>query len=301
MKRRKFLKTVGGAAGAAALGACAKGSSKAAPTPQGQTPQGQTVTYQMGGIDTNSPPPTHFSKRTRKVGWWPDAADWSGQNSKDRLFQEESFGMAKDAVGNDLLVPFGVDFKPANEDSKKWVLGKKLAKPTDPKVDVNFTLFVRRLARLARQYNASLYRLRRLRFYSKYPNIANNPSQVKWPKDSDKWGNSPWGSKPGKPDPVNDVNGFHQMASDAETDWQRVTNNFDQYLNDIENTGKSSLFADTPFSFRLKAYDVVTVNGYLMSMRVLVDKPDSQGRQSREVGGSSSHVSLSSAFSSHSP
>jgi hypothetical protein len=306
MKRRSFLKTVGGAAGAAALGGhkvLAQTASPAKPPkqkvlaqPPGQTLKGQTITYQMGVVDVDSPLPTHFTKRTRKVGWWPDAADLSAP--KERLFQEESFGIKNGG----LLVPFGMEIKPNDEDSKKWVLGKKLAKPTDPTVDIYFTLFVRRLARRARQYNASLYRLRRLRFYSKYPSIVNNPGQVKWPNGTDQYGNNTWANKPGKPDPLGNPNAFHQMASDAESDWQKVTDHFHQYLSDIQQYRQSNLEPTDPkFPWFLLAFDAVTVNGYIMSMRVVVGIPDSYGYRPTEVGGSSSHVSLSSAFSSYSP
>jgi hypothetical protein len=257
----------------------------------------------MGAIDVNSDPPPPFKLRTRKVGWWPDAGDWSKQDSRDRLFQEESFGIKNTGV----YEPFPIQIKPNDEESKKWILGKKLAKHTDLHVDTNFTLFVRRLARRARQYNASLYRLRRLRFWLKYQQLVNTPGKINWPDNTDQWGNSPWGNNPGKPDPsntnINDPKSFPNMACTAEGDWQKVTDDFHQYLSDIREHGCSKMLEpkDPLFSFRLKAFDVVTVNGYIMSMRVVVGDPGGGDLRSKELGGSSSHVSLSSAFSSYLP
>ncbi|PWU08853.1 MAG: hypothetical protein C5B50_28655 [Verrucomicrobia bacterium] len=289
MKRRKFLKAVSTAAGVAALGA-SKGFSQTNTPPKpakggrAKTAQaGQTKTYAMGGIDP-SPPPSPFTLRKRLVGWYPDGADVTGDNSCDRLFQEEVIGI-KD---NKVLAPFPIHFQDQDEASKRWILGKKLVKPEEaPAKYIPFTFFVRRVARLARQYNASLYRLRRLRFYSDYKDKLDQPGTVKWPE------NNPWTKKPGIPNPK-DSKAFGDMVQDAEGDWNTVTNNFHNYL---KNTGDTT----DKFNFTLQGADMVTANGYIVSMRIVVQGPPSQGIGILEVGGSSSHVSLSSAFSSFSP
>ncbi len=133
---------------------------------------------------------------------------------------------------------------------------------------------------MPRQYNASLYRLRRLHFCHKYQHRPHD-----WPSPN------PWAAKPGdNPDPFSPP-GFNQRIKEAQDNWNTITDNLSTYL---ETTG------DGAFGFTLLAADMVAVNDYVMSMRIVVERTHKGGIHAKELGGSSSHVSLSSPFSSYS-
>ena len=90
------------------------------------------------------------------------------------------------------------------------------------------------------------------------------------------------------------------MAKAAEADWTKVSNQ----VNDLLETASSG---SSSFGIELLAADMVAANGYIVSMRVVANEPSenggpaSPGIAAPEVGGSSSsHVSISSAFSSSS-
>ena len=209
-----------------------------------------------------------FTMRKRMPAWFPDGEvvkTKSGYDSCRVLFLEETIGKKKNTFLQSLQVPFGA--KP--EDSKKWALGSKLVKLEDaPGEDYGLTDRIRKLATLARTYNAALYDLRRVHFYWDY----KDEPKVAWPPPN------PHGKLRDIPDTSN-VNTFrNKWARPAEEEWKNACDKLTDFL-------------DTP---KLHA-DMVTVNGYIISMRVVVEK------DAQEVGGSSSHISLSSAFSSPSP
>ena len=89
----------------------------------------------------------------------------------------------------------------------------------------------------------------------------------------------------------------------AETDWVRVTNQLNKLLETASTEGNN-------FGIELLAADMIAANGYIFSMRVVVKKrrataaaaadPAAVAWWRPEVGGSSSHVSISSTFSSSS-
>src|SRR5689334_22285039 len=118
MKRRKFLNTVGGAAGAAALGGCctmAKPRSDPGQNHGGKRGRGQTATYGLSSVtppDPNSP----FTLNVRQPGWFPDGLDIGGQ--RKRLFLEEVAGIKQ----NNVVESFPVEFD-YNGRSKNWILG----------------------------------------------------------------------------------------------------------------------------------------------------------------------------------
>ena len=279
MKRRSFLKTVGGAAGVMTLGAAvvpqqagAKGSKKF------KSGRKQEHTYALGPLDPPDQQTPFKQLWIRSPGWFPDGAD-VGSALAEPLFQEEVVGIKK-VQGKDHIVPFGIPFPDfAKKDpSNIWALGHKLKQGTGGQT---FTDFVRRLALRARQYNGSLYRLRRLHFYWYYQDQA--AGTVDWP------GQNPDG-KPKEteaPDPK-DLGDFQGRVTAAETDWMQVT---DQ-LNSLLESGRDNSGNYKPGKF---AADMVTANGYIISMRVVIMLPG------KEPGGSSSHISISSAFSSSSP
>jgi hypothetical protein len=273
MKRRTFLKTVGSAAGAATLGTVSTPKSPAQGKETGKVSNaaGPGKSY---AIDDPVAAASPFNLPVRMPGWRPDGADWNGVQCQ-RLFHEEVIGVGINGNGDPQSFPLEFEYKGC---SKKWILGSKIARPQDvPAKEKNLTQLVGELAAWARRYNASLYRLRRLHFCNKY---SNSPKT--WPRPN------PSGAKPAIPNP-SDTAGFGQMIKDAEGDWQDVTDKLRDYL---EKARKSYL------GLALLAADMIAVNGYIVSMRVVVQKPISGGKETFEPGGSSSHVSISSPFSS---
>jgi hypothetical protein len=278
MKRRIFLKTMGGAAGAALTGCSTSGvghsnsefQKKALKSlrSKNRTARRKTNTYGLGDAvpkKTGTP----FDLHIRMPGWFPDAADFPDENlSYKRLFAEEVVARKQ---GSRKYQSFPVHLKDPNEASKNWVLGAKLKQVDDIQdaAGKKLTEFVRAIAVRVRQYNASLYRLRRLHFYWDHKQDAEDIPTA-----------NPWETHP--PD-ITDPDEFPKIVSEAEADWLKVTNELNHFL---ETTGKGA------FKFTLLAADMVSVNGYIMSMRIVVQK------DIREAGGSSSHVSISSPFSS---
>jgi hypothetical protein len=82
------------------------------------------------------------------------------------------------------------------------------------------------------------------------------------------------------------------MVEDAEADWIKVCDKVNDLLETASKDGNT-------FGVKLLAADMIAANGYIVSMRVMVDGGQSVGGAAPpEVDGSSSHVSVSSAFSS---
>src|SRR5215471_18480888 len=120
MKRRTFLTTVGGAAGAAALSGCC--TTAKTPTTPGQNPggkggRGQTATYGLSSVTPPDPDPNSpFKLNIRQPGWFPDGIDIGGQ--RKRLFLEELAGIKQ----NNVVESFPVEFDYTGK-SKNWILG----------------------------------------------------------------------------------------------------------------------------------------------------------------------------------
>src|SRR5258706_8192654 len=119
--------------------------------------RGQTPTYGLSSItaadatDTSTP----FTLPVRQPGWFPDGTD-IGTRKRKRLFLEEVAGITDTGLTQTFPVEFDYTGK-----SKKWILGSRI----DITKSDNLTNLVQRMAVKVRQYNASLYRLRRLHFY----------------------------------------------------------------------------------------------------------------------------------------
>jgi hypothetical protein len=240
-----------------------------------------TPTYGLSSM-TSADPGTAFTLRVRQPGWFPDGADVGSQ--RKRLFLEEVAGITQTG----LLETFPVEFN-YNGSSKKWILGSGISASQD-----SLTKLVRKLAVKVRQYNASLYRLRRLHFYWDYKDRA--PQLVRFPQAN------PYGDPKTNPDPINDVPGFKKMVKAAEADWTKVTDQVNDLLETASSDGNS-------FGIKLLAADMIAANGYVVSMRVVAKDPGTNGGPGPvppgaipppEIGGSSSHVSISSLFSSSS-
>jgi hypothetical protein len=242
----------------------------------------QTKTYGLSSI-TSADPTTPFTLNIRQPGWFPDGADF-GTAKRKRLFLEEVAGI----TDTGLMQTFPVEFDYAGK-SKKWILGSRI----DTTQSDDLTNFVQRLAVKVRQYNASLYRLRRLHFYWDYKD--QDSRLVNFPQAN------PHGDPKTDPDPLNDLPGFKKMVNDAEADWTKVAGQVSDLLETASDDGNT-------YGITLLAADMIAANGYIVSMRVAAKMPGTNGGPlppggappPPEPGGSSSHVSISSAFSSSS-
>lgn len=226
-------------------------------------------------------------------GWFPEGIDPSGR-IVEKLYLQELTG----ASGRKPAM-FPVQFcepKPgAKGDSRKWILGGKIESPasvarggTKAGKSSHLSRLVRELAQLVRKYNASLYRLRRLHFHYEHRDCPCPPH------------NPRGGDRKVLPDP--DSHEFCQLAEQAETDWTTVNKSLKCFLKTAgDGYGKNPAGKN----IRLVAADMVEVNGYVVSMRVVVEpkKPESAKRlmassMPSQWSLSSSHTSVSSAFSS---
>ena len=242
--------------------------------------RGETITYGLSSI-SSADPNSLFTLPIRLPGWFPDGAD-IGTKKSQRLFPEEVAGITD--IG--LLETFPVEFDYTGA-SKKWILGSRI----DTNQTDGLSKLVQRLAVKVRQYNASLYRLRRLHVYWDYKDQP--PQLVTFPEPN------PHGDPKTEPDPINALPQFKQMVKAAEDDWTKVTNQVNELLETASSDGNS-------FGVTLLGADMIAANGYIVSMRVVAKDPNTTPVPPGtipppEVGGSSSHVSLSSAFSSSSP
>ncbi len=142
---------------------------------------------------------------------------------------------------------------------QEWALGSKL----DPK-KVPFDDWLVKLCKLIRSYNRALYRLRAAR--------------LKEEQNKDLM----------KPLPDDNV-----TPGGEEHDWTRIVKEMADHLHPAK---------DPPDRPHPVAVDMIEVNGYIISVRAVAGVPaDSQrdGPNVRQIGGSeSSHISISSAFSS---
>jgi hypothetical protein len=228
--------------------------------------------------------PSPFTLDLRSAGWHPDATE-DVKGDRRELFIEEAIGLdssglipfpvpkSKDASGND--VPFkepatSAEFAQFN----RWILGGSI--PDALTGEAPLTSLLRDLAGWCRRYNASLYRLRRLHF------VAYNPDQT---------APIPPKNPHGDPDlpPTGGVT-LAQLIADAEANWRDiVVPGMNQLLDEPQTYGSHTI--------EVIAADMVEVNGYIVSMRITVRDVVAGG----QIGGSSSHVSISSAFSSSAP
>jgi hypothetical protein len=218
-----------------------------------------------------------FTLSMKAPSWFPDGVDvpW---NKKQGQFPGEAIGQ----VGENLR-PFKIRFSDKDaashgENSHQWIFGNRIYEPKGKAAKglekkSPLAHMICELAKRVRRYNASLYRLRRLHlwFKGKVPMPPN-------PAGGDPTANLP---DPNSPE-------FHKCVQRAEKDWVKVTNDLGQFITKATKNKK------------LVTVDMVEVNGYVVSMRVITPtkRPSSGGLIPLTLGGSSSHVSISSAFSS---
>ncbi len=287
MKRRAFLKTVGGATGAAAVGAVSIPNSVA----QGQKPQttdtDRLPTYPYGldelkkGADSHSP---SSKLRVREPFWYPDGSN-PDTDGRKRVFLEEAIGINS---SNEHL-PFPVEFEYKGQ-SKKWILGGQMLEVSDsmPAFKKLFTKLVRELGVQVRKYNASLYRLRRLHYCMSY----KDEDRKHWPHGNPDGGDAK--------DPLATTDGgFEKRRDNAEMDWGKANDDLNGMLEAAKAGYPQPQEGKPPPALQalLMGIDMIAVNGYIVSMRVVVRRK-SNGIGPLQTGGSSSHVSISSPFSS---
>jgi hypothetical protein len=298
MKRRTFLKTVGGAAGAAALGGCATaGNEKAEST--SSTHAKAKSTKASGNVATASKPPFNkkhsqrcttginrdnnpafsptFKLRRRMPGWFPDA--FNPNDDEDYLFPEEM-------IKHNGTIPFGFTLPTIGKPTRRQLLGKVL--PTKPNAQEPFDKMLCALADLVRWYNIYLYEVRRFHYLKKFGTALSD---------------NPYGKQPPLPPLGHSL--FNKKAQDAEDNWTAAAKALDDFID-------SGIGMPTGAFLPIVAVDMVQVNNYIISMRVVAQQsiPDDLTLKEfkdlkahiLEVGGSSSsHVSISSAFSSPTP
>lgn len=238
------------------------------------------------GSYTPEVPGSPFTLLKRMPGWEdPAIKDPSGTN--ESCFLEEAVG--KDNLKH--LVPFPVPApiggNPFDEPSKpaipndykntlefnRWILGNELPpKPKPGQSEPLLSTIIRKLAVLARNRNASLYRLRKLHYFQDHPKEAQPP-----PNPTDKTSN----------------------ISEAEINWKANIKAVDDFLNTQTIPIKKKGIAGINASFKFLTAELIEVNNYIVSMRLVIEYPIRH--KGKELNGSSSHTSLTSPFSSSSP
>jgi len=256
--------------------------------------------YKLGDITDHEKLPAGHTKKfkfdRRMPGWRPDAdvqVDSHGNKERKSLFIEEALRRGEDGKFKPFPVPrhpkgTGKAFEEPGKNGtaeewkafNEWILGGPISDPPqDLKDEPALTTLLRELADHARRYNASLYRLRRLHFFV----YAATDASVELPPQNE----------PADP-PLPDIGKpIDFLIEAAEADWERVTTEMNTFLEDPhsypqrDKDGKESTV-----TLKVLAADMVEVNGYVVSMRVVTNDT----KRTQQVGGSSSHVSISSAF-----
>jgi len=218
----------------------------------------------------------------RDPGWFPDGIElpW---HKVQRLFPEELVGVGNGRRGGkpvQVPIPFEVQFsdKEAEVQGKEvheWVVGKLFVQPTEAELSkkgAGLTALIAKLAQRIRNYNASLYTLRRLHMWFDFGVLMRA---------------NPDGQDPAKLPRAKSPR-FRALARAAEQDWIKVT---DEITDFIQTNVKNNA---------LVAVDMVEVNSYVVAMRVVAPAgKTATGKASpMEMTGSSSQVSVSSTFSS---
>jgi hypothetical protein len=227
------------------------------------------------GAPKANPPPSQI-KPPKPPGWHPDPPDNDGNYffTDEAIFQHRSQGF--DAFPTPGSFPSGDPFEEASD--KAWILGVPFKKKENDKFDD----LIEEIAKKARHYNAALYWMRRLHFHEKV--LINSlavhsapPRNLHGDDDSDGPDWKDW-----------DLSYVQGKVKSAQTKWNTAVGELKEVLDR----------KDSPFQF--KWVDMIQVNGYIVSMRVVTRNDSPIGEPGvREFGGSSSsHVSITSPFSS---
>jgi hypothetical protein len=246
----------------------------------------ETRTYKLGGVQANpeaaEKSANPFTLPLRDPGWFPDGIElpW---HKVQRLFPEEIVGGANGRRGGkqaQVPIPFEVQFSDDEAEKQgreihEWVVGKLFEQPSAAelaKKGASLTALIAKLAQRMRNYNASLYTLRRLHMWFDFGVLMRA---------------NPDGQDPAKLPRAKSPR-FRALARAAEQDWIEVT---DEITDFIQTNVKNNA---------LVAVDMVEVNSYVVAMRVVAPAgKTAPGKASpMEMTGSSSQVSISSTFSS---
>jgi hypothetical protein len=209
-----------------------------------------------------------FTLPIRLPGWHPDGIS---DKKPQPVFPDEALKCVSRKTGKKFI-----PFNPLKRGTK-WILGSKIKRSAKK----DFPAMVWDLAHLVRKYNASLYSLRRLHLY----NISKGTIKMK---------QNQHGGDPDLPNGFLGISDRKKLAKAAEADWKSVITQINTFL-DEQNM--------STYALKLVAVDMVEVNGYIVSMRVVSNNMDSEGNSpvNELPGSSSSHVSINSRFSSSVP
>ena len=290
--RRAFLKTAATMGTAAAIGSSSIRNATAARSEQTRKkkPRENNESKKIGPIE-DQPQQSVFRKleRRRMPGWRGDTLGrfLTGDETfyPEQLLRVENghydpFGHVNPNAN--ILKPPPPDPPQDPEELRKWqqqwlefntwVLGA----PRKTEKRTTFDDFLDEIGNRVRRYNAALYWMRRLHFHE-------NDIPISKPPDYNENGDD----EKDLPD-LSTTDGkekFEALAKKAVARWEKAVKDLNQILAG-EGEWERREFEDTNA-------DMIEVNGYIVSMRV-ISKPEN-----RELGGSSSsHISISSAFSS---
>ncbi len=267
----------------------------------------------LGEVVPNTAP---FTFQKREPGWMPDMLDNSaGPGGADqRLFLDEAIGHEEKnntitkyisfklpghpkppalSPEEPFLEPFVDTANPGTADEwnafNKWILGGSLDVKNEDKPNP-FTEYLRELTVLCRHHNAALYSMRRMHYAMNAP-MGSSPMEMNPNGYAD--------DKKPVPSPTGSASDFNKAVKRAELRWDEATRNLRDFIRNGMKAGENHL--------KIIA-DMVEVNNYVVSMRVIAQSPNSalaapnNGIGTKEYTGiSSSHISLSSAFSSYTP
>jgi hypothetical protein len=272
--RRDFIKT----SAKIALGSTLVG---------GVAPQAGSQANQPTNSAPASPPPRagksaphpgklgdYFRGQMKLPGWLPDTTV--------NLYPEEAIHRDSDN-GFDAFVPPN-DKNPF--ENAVLILGSPFDK--DPNKYTDFEKLLAEIAHSARRYNAALYWIRRLHFHLRAVSdvaFKINTAPPRNPNGDDD-------------DPNHDVSKwklpeFGDPNDPSSQPTRKAQDKWEQAVKDLNN----SLTAPK-HGFNQIWADMIQVNGYIVSIRLVADTNSTGGIGILEMGGSSSHISLSSAFSS---
>jgi hypothetical protein len=283
--RREFIKRAAQVAAASTLVGCAGPATETSKQPDVKRRSARTKP--KPGDHVPHPQGSKFKGKVKLPGFLPDTFVDDGQY----LFLEEAIltspgfkAFAAPATGGAAFQePAPGDPATAWTDFNSWILGAPFNPTIDPATHkpVPFDALLQDIATRIRKYNAALYWMRRLHFHEK-AQLLNIPINSAPPRN-------PHGDL--APDPINPTApNFGSLVQAAQQNWKDAVNG----LNDILLNGNND--------FEYIWGDLVQVNNYIISMRIAASNvlPTlKSGAKIYEVGGSSSsHTSISSAFSS---
>lgn len=234
------------------------------------------------------PPGSVFRGERKMPGWRPDmtTANFEYLFPEEAIFRDNQrkFHAFPPPTHPDASLPADKrpfkDPEPNDPDAIKrkfneWILGVPFVN-TDDKKNTEFDKVVKELLRLARNYNAALYWMRQLHFHE---------------KKSQEIGTAPPPNANGDLGPLPTTPDEHLNAvKAAQARWKVVVNEL------------NALLAGGGHKFKSFFVDFVQVNDYIVSARIVGDERVPDNIAVEELGGSSSsHISISSAFSSEEP